>query len=168
VFAAAFRRDYGNWEPIPKKLLKTNFQRYVLYTTTSNDLLSSIMKSMFCFSGQKIVLPRQLLNWGVKPHMHLFSADRNFFFPLKKRDVFRKPECQKSCHSGKNQKTCPHETYPRENGDEYFLIFTRNPLFPSFFDLLILAFNKMFVPLRTGFGYKLCNNHAGYFFCHFL
>jgi hypothetical protein len=38
---------------------------------------------------------------------------------------------KKGCHSGKNQKTCPHE-----NGDEYFLIFTRNPLFPSFFDLL--------------------------------
>jgi hypothetical protein len=33
---------------------------------------------------------------------------------------------KKSCHSGKNQKTCPHE-----NGDEYFLIFTRNPLFAA-------------------------------------
>jgi hypothetical protein len=46
---------------------------------------------------------------------------------------------QKSCHSGKNQKTCPHENW----GDEYFLIFTRNPLFSLFrrnFDLLIMGF----------------------------
>jgi hypothetical protein len=37
------------------------------------------------------------------------------------------PDPKKSCHSGKNQKM------------NIFLIFTRNPLLPSFFDLLAIS-----------------------------
>jgi hypothetical protein len=58
----------------------------------------------------------------LKCHFIKKSVDRNFAFRIK-NDVFSGYRIKKACHSGKNKKTCP-----RENGDEYFLIFTRNPL----------------------------------------
>jgi predicted nucleotidyltransferase len=44
-------------------------------------------------------------------------------FPVKKPSVSGYRSGPTSCHSGKNQKTCPRETWPRENAerDEYFL-----------------------------------------------
>jgi hypothetical protein len=52
------------------------------------------------------------------------SADRKFWFSVKKRHVsgYRIPQKKLS--------------FREKSKNEYFLIFTRNPLFTSFFDLL--------------------------------
>jgi hypothetical protein len=55
-------------------------------------------------------------------------------FPVKKTVLFQDTgTVEKAVIPGKIKKTCPHQICPRENGerDEYFSIFTRNPLFSA-------------------------------------